>query len=345
MINITLTTEEKQKLEARHKKCRDKRECDRIKAVLLSDEGWSLLMIAQALRIHETSIKRHLEDFIKKEKLAPKSGGSDGHLNKVETQQLIQHLCVKTYSHQHEIIAYIKSTFHVEFTVPGMNKWLHRYGFSYKKPKGVPHKFDEEKQAEFIKHYETLKNSLNDDEPLLFMDSVHPTQATKITAGWIKKGVDKPIETTGSRTRLNIVGAIRLGFLSEMVVDKYDTVNADSIVDFLNKTRESYLTSGTINLVLDGAGYHRSSKVAEEAKKLNIKLHYLPPYSPNLNPIERLWKVMNEHARNNHYFSKPKEFRASIDNFFKNTLPDIAESLNSRINDNFQKLASAIPAF
>jgi hypothetical protein len=51
------------------------------------------------------------------------------------------------------------------------------------------------------------------------MDAVHPTQATKITAGWIKKGVDKPIETTGSRTRLNIVGAIRLGCLSEMIVD------------------------------------------------------------------------------------------------------------------------------
>jgi transposase len=37
--------------------------------------------------------------------------------------------------------------------------------------------------------------------------------------------------------------------------------------------------------------------VVEKAKELNIKLHYLPPYSPNLNPIERLWKVMNEHAR------------------------------------------------
>ena len=186
MTNITLTTEEKQKLEARHKKCRDKRECDRIKAVLLSDEGWSLLMIAQALRIHETSIKRHLEDFIKKEKLAPKSGGSDGHLNKVETQQLIQHLCVKTYSHQHEIIAYIKSTFHVEFTVSGMNKWLHRHGFSYKKPKGVPHKFDEEKQAEFIKHYETLKNSLNGDEPPTIYGLSAPNPSNK-NNGWLDK--------------------------------------------------------------------------------------------------------------------------------------------------------------
>ncbi|MBD6969287.1 hypothetical protein G4170_22495, partial [Vibrio parahaemolyticus] len=46
------------------------------------------------------------------------------------------------------------------------------------------------------------------------------------------------------------------------------------------------------------------------AKVLNIELHYLhlPPYSPNLNPIERLWKVMNEYVRNNIYFSSKVEY-------------------------------------
>ena len=69
------------------------------------------------------------------------------------------------------------------------------------------------------------------------MDAVHPTQATKITAGWIKKGTDKPINTTGSRTRLNLVGAIRLGYLADTVIERYDTVNGDSIINFFNKVR------------------------------------------------------------------------------------------------------------
>ena len=191
-------------------------------------------------------------------------------------------------------------------------------------------------------YYETLKASLNDDEPLLFMDAVHPTQATKITAGWIKKGVDKPIETTGSRPRLNIVGAIRLGHLADTIIDRYKTVDGESIVAFLERTRRFYHSSDTIHLVLDGAGYHRSLQVVEAAENLNIKLHYLPPYSPNLNPIERLWKVMNKHARNSRYFATAKEFREQIDRFFTTTLPDISESLNSTINDNFQILKSAI---
>jgi len=46
-----------------------------------------------------------------------------------------------------------------------MTQWLHQNGFSYKQPKGVPHKFYPEKQAQFINEYEVLKASLTTDEP------------------------------------------------------------------------------------------------------------------------------------------------------------------------------------
>jgi hypothetical protein len=72
--------------------------------------------------------------------------------------------------------------------------------------------------------------------------------------------------------------------------------------------------------------------VTEAAKRLDITLHYLPPYSPNLNPTERLWKIINKHARNSQYFATTKEFRQQIGRFFTTTLPDIADSLGSTIN-------------
>ena len=96
-----------------------------------------------------------------------------------------------------------------------------------------------------------------------------------------------------------------------------------------------------LHIILDGAGYHRSDLVRDAAFVLNIELHYLPPYSPNLNPIERLWKVMNEKSRNNVYFKSKRDFKAAIDQFFTVTLPEIAGSLASRINDNFQVLKPA----
>lgn len=130
--------------------------------------------------------------------------------NKMEITLAGSVVVASVWQHSHQIVAYISEQFQIKYTVSGLNKWLHKHQCSYKVPKGVPHKFDEDKQMAFIEYYEQLKSSFTPDEPLLFMDALHPTQATKITAGWIRKGVDKPIETTGSRTRINVVGAIRL---------------------------------------------------------------------------------------------------------------------------------------
>ena len=171
------------------------------------------------------------------------------------------------------------------------------------------------------------------------MDAVHPTQATKLSYGWIRTGQTKHVETTGSRTRLNIVGAIQLGNLAETVTAQYETINGESIIDFMTKLRGQY-GSKTVHLILDRSGYHRSMLVAEKAIELNIKLHFLPPYSPNLNPIERLWKVMNEKVRNNRFFKSSKDFKEAINRFFDDILPDIGHELDARINDNFELLKS-----
>ncbi len=112
-------------------------------------------------------------------------------------------------------------------------------------------------------------------------------------------------------------------------------------MQFLGQLREKYPLNHKLHLILDGAGYHIANVVKNTATSLNIELLYLPPYSPNLNPIERLWKVMNERARNSVYFKTKREFRAALNKFFKETLPDIGSSLTSRINDNFQMLQSA----
>jgi transposase len=93
-----------------------------------------------------------------------------------------------------------------------------------------------------------------------------------------------------------------------------------------------------VHLILDKVGYHCSHLVTEHADNLNIKLHFLPPYSPNLNPIERLWKVMNEHVRSNRFFKGAKDFKEAINGFFDDILPRIGHELNGRINDNFQML-------
>ena len=338
MKRLYLTSEEKDYLERSHAQKENGKERDRIKAILLRSEGWTVPQISQALRLHQSTIIKHIEEYKITGKLKNESGGSTSHLTEDQTQELITHLEENTYAHNHQIVLYIKEHFCVDYTVAGLHKWLHRNDFSYKKPKGLPHKADTQLQQQFIEEYNQLKQEVSEEEPILFMDSVHPTQATKLTYGWIKTGQTKHVETTASRTRLNIIGAIQLRHIAEAITSQYETINAESIIDFMSKIRTQYNTQKTVHLILDQAGYHRSFLVAEQALKLNIKLHFLPPYSPNLNPIERLWKVMNEQVRNNRFFKGAKDFKEAINGFFDSILPSIGNGLDGRINDNFQRL-------
>ena len=336
MKRLHLTAEEKAALEVQHQACDQKKESDRIKAILLRSEGWTVPQISQALRRHQSTIIRHIQDY-QAGKLKNESGGSSAQLSELQAQELIAHLEANLYHHNHQIVLYVKEHYGVCYTIPGMHKWLHRNGFSYKKPKGLPYKADGQLQKEFIAQYEELKKEAGVDEPILFMDSVHPTQATKLSYGWIRTGKTKHVGTTASRTRLNIIGALQLGHIGEAITSQYETINGESIMNFMDKIRVQY-DEKIVHLILDKAPYHRSTLVAERADALNIKLHFLPPYSPNLNPIERLWKVMNEHTRNNRLFKGAKDFREAIDGFFVTILPSIGNTLNSRINDNFQAL-------
>lgn len=121
-MKIILTPQQKQRLEEMHDSTRDGRVRDRIKAVLLASEGWSQTMISQALRIHESTVARHLSDYVLSEKLKPENGGSQSRLSAGQTMQLIEHLTEKTFFHTHQIVAYVQAEFGIRYTVAGMNK-------------------------------------------------------------------------------------------------------------------------------------------------------------------------------------------------------------------------------
>ncbi len=70
-----LTDLERTKLKERHKKERDRRICDRIKAVLMHDKGWTYKEIAEALLLSDEAIRIHIHEFNLSRKLKPENGG------------------------------------------------------------------------------------------------------------------------------------------------------------------------------------------------------------------------------------------------------------------------------
>ena len=337
-----LSATERDQLKAQHRQERDGRVRDRIKAVLLRDKGWSTEQIAEALLISSQAVRNHLDDYAVSHKLKPENGGSEEKLSYEQSQQLEAHLQNHTYLHVKDIVAYIQAVFLISYTVPGMRNWLQRHGFSYKKPAVVPGKANEEQQRKWLTEYEKLRQRLPHDETICFMDGVHPTHNVQPAYGWIKKGVRKEIPANTGRSRLNLSGAIDI-ITHNILIQEDSTLNADSTIQFFRKIEEAYPSKRKIHLFCDNAPYYRNRAVNFYLETSKIALHFLPPYSPNLNPIERLWKWMKERVIYNTYYEHFEEFKAAVMGFFS-VLSNVSEEsilgekLRSRVRDKFRPI-------
>lgn len=344
-----LSDSERDQLKTQHKQERDGRVRDRIKAVLLHDKGWSSQQIAEALFISPQAVRNHLDDYEVARKLKPTNGGSEEKLSKEQSKQLEAHLQKYTYLYVKDIIAYVVSTFKISYTVPGMRTWLHRHKFSHKKPALVPGKANKEQQAQWIAEYHKLRQALPEDESICFMDGVHPTHNVQPAFGWIKKGVRKEIPTNTGRARLNLSGAIDV--INHTIVIREDhTLNAESTIRFFQKVEEVYPGKRKVHVFCDNASYYRNAAVKKFLQSSKLDLHFLPPYSPNLNPIERLWKWMKERVIYNTHYPHFEDFKQAVFGFFS-TLShaavgsELREILQNRVRDKFSPIQAPAANF
>jgi len=160
----------------------------------------------------------------------------------------------------------------------------------------------------------------NDKEILLFADPVHQIHNNENGYCWQLKGKDntKTVLSNTGRRRLNIIGAINPVTLNPTILLTEENCCSEVIEVFLEEIRKQYKDANTICIVLDNARYQRSYEVREKAKVLGIDLLFLPPYCPNLNLIERLWKHFKKAVMKNEYYQSYQEFEDTIYNFFKN---------------------------
>ena len=312
---------------------------DRIKAVLMFDKGMSAAEICELLLIDETTARRYLNIYEEEgiEGLTEfKYVGGQGKLTARQEIRLIDHLEENLYSKVEDIIRYVESRFGETYTVSGMTKLLRRLGFVYKKTKQVPGKADPEIQEMFVREYEKLKKSLKKGDKIYFADGVHPRHNSVTGYGWIKKGSLMEIEANTGRQHLNINGAICVDDMDIQFVQG-KSVNAQSTIRLLKKLEKTNPGKGTIHLIVDNARYYRSILVKEFLKKSRVRLKFLPPYSPNLNLIERLWKLMKKEVQTNIYYEKFSQFQYACSNFLKK-LSGRKDLLESLITENFQIL-------
>ena len=127
----------------------NKRYADRIRVILLVDDGETLVDIARFLFLDEGTVRnwrrRYEEGGIEK-LLNDHYIGRVALLDEQQLAELSEELASQVYPTTKAVIELVEQRFGVTYTIGGMTSLLHRLGFSYKKPKGVPAKADAESQ-------------------------------------------------------------------------------------------------------------------------------------------------------------------------------------------------------
>lgn len=336
---FNLSTSERARLRELQKHHRNTKTYIRATVLLMLDGGFSKDQIAYALGIDESTVRRYKEKYKQSKNLddylSDQYKAYCGKLTKSEKAIVIEELDTYLYRSAKEVVAFIKQRFHKTYTPSGVVGLLHQLGFVYKKTRVEPSKADAGKQAVFLEKMQDHLDNLSDHEAAFFLDGVHPQHNTKSERGWIKKGEEFPIAANSGRKRVNINGALNPFDLTNVVIDKTDSVNTQSTIRLLEKIRLQNQSLSTILLFSDNARYYKSKMLKEYLEQHPIfKMIHLPSYSPNLNLIERLWKFLRKKVINSFYYEKFEEFEQAILDFFKN-LNQYEDELKSLLTLNF----------
>jgi len=185
-------------------------------------------------------------------------------------------------------------------------RYVHAAGFSLKVPRRVNPEQDQELRAQFVQRLaEEIKR---EDTELWFSDEAGVEGDPRTGRAWFKKGSKPTVPYDGCHLRQSIIGAVQpqSGALEALAVPYTDTAVFQIFVDQL-AVRTKSNNKRTV-LVLDNASWHHASQINWH----HIIPMYLPPYSPDLNPIERVWLVVKNRFFTNWYTRDPEKLLTRV---------------------------------
>ena len=316
----------------------------RANALVLLDQGMSCEAIAKVFLLDDDTVRTWF-------RLYRESGtgglagfgyeGSDGHLNARQREELKSWIADTLPRTTRHVGAWIEQEFGIVYqSRSGLVALLHRLGMEHRKPQAVSQKLDVDKQKGFIEAYETLMNTLPDDETVMFADAVHPTHAARPVGCWAPKDTKVAVDQTSGRRRMNIHGAIDLE-TGQTRIREVLTVDAMSTIALLMAIEALYPEMRLIHVFLDNARYHHAKLVREWLAQpgRRIKLHFVPAYCPHLNPIERLWGLMHRNITHNRCYATFNEFCDAMLGFLKEDVPKNWGDLCDDVSDNFRVIS------
>jgi putative transposase len=184
-----------------------------------------------------------------------------------------------------------------------VRRWLRQGNLVYRRPRPVVGPKDPERQAKL----DTLRGllaGLPDDETAVFQDEVDINTNPKIGSMWMVRGQQAEVETPGNNEKRYLSGSIHWRTGQVFVTEGAPKQGRDTplFLAHLDELRSRLRRYRKIHVICDSAKCHTSEAVAVYLweHRDRIDLHFLPKYSPDCNPIERVWWNLHDRITRNH---------------------------------------------
>jgi transposase len=317
-VRFTLTTHSRKAVERRLKTAQQQGNLRQVKyllAILAVGDGRSFGEVAMVLRVHEKTVAAWVRGFCcygidgaprlkptgRPPKLTPaqkatlatliaegplKAGLSGACWRSPMIQQLIY------------------DRFGVFYNVFYIAQWLKNLGFSYQKAAFVADHLDDGKRHAWrtTTWPQMLRRAKERKALLLFGDEASFPQWGTLTYTWARRGQQPHVKTSGKRKGYKVFGLIDYFTGRFFYQGQEGRLNSAAYIAFLTRVLEQ--TTQHILLIQDGAKYHTSAatKAFFTQQMARLEVFQLPSYSPDYNPIEKLWKKVKKEGTHLQYF-------------------------------------------
>ncbi len=207
----------------------------------------------------------------------------------------------------------IRSEFGIKISDVSVGRLLRKLGLSPQRPLRRAYQQDKDRVEAWLQdEYPKIRAmARRKGATIYFADEASIRSDSHSGTTWAPKGKTPVIESTGARFSLNLISAISArGLMRFMTID--GRLNSDKFIEFLK--RLLFNAEGPIFMIVDGHPVHRSGKVKNYVNSTEgkLRLFFLPPYSPELNPDELVWNHVKNHRIGKQSIKGPDDLKVKV---------------------------------
>ena len=301
------------------------REQIRIRAVKLVQAGHSPEEVVKALGFHRSAIYQWLAAFNEGGLKGLKTKPITGRPPKLKAPQLKKLYDILTSNNPLQlkfefalwtrdmVRDLIVEHFGVKMNVTSVGRLLKKLGFTVQRPLYRAYQKNPEQVDRWVnEEYPKIKKLAKECKATIYFgDEAAVRSDYHKGTTWAPKGQTPKVQSTGARFSVNMLSAISArGHMRFMTIN--GRLNSDRFIEFLKRLIHN--ADKPIFLIVDGHPTHRSGKVKQyvDSTKGKLKLFYLPPYSPELNPDELVWNYVKKHRIGRKSVKGPDHLREMV---------------------------------